>query len=820
MMAKDPDDRFQTPAAVAEALAPFTGQDTEPAVAAVKAVGGRRTLTRVCAAAVTTLLAGVIFVVTTQGNFEVRSEVDGVQVTVSKDGDTFRVLDVNSGTTVFWLPSAEFQVNARGNVDVTVSRDNVRVTWMGKQVIRISPASRKLEPSDQRQPVKRPTSVESLKLVRTLDGHEDSVLAIDISADGRLAVSGSQGADKNVRVWNLQTGEMLHAFDFATHANCVEISPSGQHVAVGGGSNSIRIWNLQTHEEYRNLQGHTGFIAGLSFSSNGAHLLATSRDGTTRYWDVEKGKVVHSIPLGVEVRYFCVPAISSDGRFAVVCPVHDPPIVFVLDLQEGNISRQFQLEREGRSSGVVVLHEDDKTVLVPHWGNSVSVCDLTTGTTTRVLSIPGVGNIAFLPDNRHAVCDESGAVSVWDTVTGQRRVAVCDRQKYPVGGLAITPDGKTVLAGHHWTTRSSPINEKTRREDFAIRVWRMPESMTQQSPSVGQPTDIIRLQGKWVAISGHLRAKPMSPEQLARMSITFEGNRVTVTDPNGGGQVPSGTFTISADHDPKHITLSAPDGSETLPGIFQFDGDEEPIMIDEESIMVDEDSIMVEIDARNVVMVDEAVVTNLNQLPKVLRSKRKTGIVITAHEDSLHEVVVRVIDAASEFGIQKIRVRVKRGSDRLKLAWIDEDYARPTDFRPSDKPDHMTVLLERAPLAGPALGATERDLLKAANAFLSVMDEGNFGQLYDMCSTWAKQSTARGKTSKTHQTIRDSFGKALHRTLYHAHQLDQDPHLPNGRHAGVQYKTRFERQEVLWETLLLVTVHGSPTGLLVFGGVA
>lgn len=76
----------------------------------------------------------------------------------------------------------------------------------------------------------------------------------------------------------------------------------------------------------------------------------------------------------------------------------------------------------------------------------------------------------------------------------------------------------------------------------------------------------------------------------------------------------------------------------------------------------EEESIMVEIDARNLVMVDEQIVSDLNQLPKVLKSARKPEILIMAHEDCLHEVVVRVIDASNEIGLQKIRVGLKKGN--------------------------------------------------------------------------------------------------------------------------------------------------------------
>jgi uncharacterized protein (TIGR03067 family) len=228
------------------------------------------------------------------------------------------------------------------------------------------------------------------------------------------------------------------------------------------------------------------------------------------------------------------------------------------------------------------------------------------------------------------------------------------------------------------------------------------------------PSDEARLQGKWVAVSGHARKQAIPAEQLKQMSIAFDGDQVTFDQPGVPSGSQRGTFKINANSNPKQITLVAPDPKkETLPGIYEFDG------------------------------------------------------------------------------------------ERIKLALVDEDYARPTNFDPDDRADHMTLVLERAPRTGPALGPTEREALKAAQEFLAVMDEGKFGQLFDMSAAWAKRNTTREKTSQSHQTIRDSFGKAIHRTLHRAHLLDRPPHLPEGRYAGVQFKSRFERQEVLWETVLL-----------------
>ena len=139
MMSKDPAKRFQTPAEVADALAPFVGHETQPQFDSGPPRRPIRPL--VLWAGIATLLAAVIYVATTKGNFEVRSEVDGVKVTVSRDGDQFRILDVNSGTSIFWLPADGFEVTAKADTAVTVSRENVRVSWMGRQIIQVKRAA-------------------------------------------------------------------------------------------------------------------------------------------------------------------------------------------------------------------------------------------------------------------------------------------------------------------------------------------------------------------------------------------------------------------------------------------------------------------------------------------------------------------------------------------------------------------------------------------------------------------------------------------------------------------------------------------------------
>ncbi len=72
------------------------------------------------------------------------------------------------------------------------------------------------------------------------------------------------------------------------------------------------------------------------------------------------------------------------------------------------------------------------------------------------------------------------------------------------------------------------------------------------------------------------------------------------------------------------------------------------------------DSIIVEIDENNRIYVDDEPVTDPSRLAEILtdkgRTEQKFELLINADARSLHETVVKVVDAANEAGMQKIRL--------------------------------------------------------------------------------------------------------------------------------------------------------------------
>ena len=73
-----------------------------------------------------------------------------------------------------------------------------------------------------------------------LEGHEEEMMSVVVTPDGRQVVSG--GGDATARVWGLETGfqeHLLHGYDREVWP--VAVTPDGQSVVTGGEDSQIRV---------------------------------------------------------------------------------------------------------------------------------------------------------------------------------------------------------------------------------------------------------------------------------------------------------------------------------------------------------------------------------------------------------------------------------------------------------------------------------------------------------------------------------------------------------------------------------------------------
>jgi len=128
----------------------------------------------------------------------------------------------------------------------------------------------------------------------TLKGHKDRVTAVAATPDGTRIVSAS--FDGTLKVWNLQTGELLRTLEGHTsHINAVVVTPDGVCAISGSWDNTIGMWDLESGENVRTLEGHTKAVMSVAVTSDGQRVVSGSRDKTLRVWDLPRGEGQHTL---------------------------------------------------------------------------------------------------------------------------------------------------------------------------------------------------------------------------------------------------------------------------------------------------------------------------------------------------------------------------------------------------------------------------------------------------------------------------------------------------------------------------------------------
>jgi WD40 repeat protein/tRNA A-37 threonylcarbamoyl transferase component Bud32 len=331
--------------------------------------------------------------------------------------------------------------------------------------------------------------------------HQGAVQAVAFSPDGKRVLTGSD--DGTAQLWDAVHGGRLGTrLNHQTPVRAVAFSPDGKTVVTGGGGRTALLWEAGTGARVPWDLPHGSGVSAVAFSPGGEWIVTGGRDKGVRFWDARTGRRADlHLDHDAWVRAL---AFSPDGRMLLTAA---GSTAWLWELPTGRL--RHKLRHADLLTSVAFGHKGQMIVTCSGEGR-VQFWDPQTGRPLAPgMQLPRRVNAVALHPNGWTMATGLADNTARVHEIGPRRSApIVLAEEHPVRQVAFRPDGQVVLTATH----------DVQKEAGRARLW---------DRATGQPLPVIVVHeglvmtaafsrdGRWFATGGS--------DKLARVVDTTTG---------------------------------------------------------------------------------------------------------------------------------------------------------------------------------------------------------------------------------------------------------------------------------------------------------
>ena len=285
-------------------------------------------------------------------------------------------------------------------------------------------------------------------LIRTLEGHSNSLNAVAITVDGRRAISASK--DKTLKVWDIETGQALWTLKgHLKSVNDVTVTPNGKYIVSASDDHTLRVWSLETGKYLRSLKGHQGPVNAVAAFPNGEHVISASDDTTLKLWNLKTGRVL-STQVGHSKAVLAI-AVFPDGK-SVISASEDQTL---RGWSLPSFRKLFRLEGHMGAVNDVVISYDGQHAISASSDDTIRVWNLALRSEIRKFNAKSRYVWGISQDqtsSRLVSASENNTIKIWN-LDGTGDVRVLRGHSRAVHDVEFSADGNIVSASYDDTVK-------------------------------------------------------------------------------------------------------------------------------------------------------------------------------------------------------------------------------------------------------------------------------------------------------------------------------------------------------------------------------